>query len=385
MAAISSDIEVEPTPRNTRVNEIVAIGLIATALLLGLCLASYNPNDPSWNAAGGTGVHNWIGAVGANVAAGLFQGIGLAAYLLPFLLLAAAWRRVRSRRINSPMMRLVGLVVLVLSASALLSLANIRPFFDSSFNAGGLTGAIIARALVAGLNTIGAAILLSAIAATGVLLATRFSFAAFYEKVSLLFSDRFSALRAIPERFHAWRQARRERKILRGDARRQARAERAALKAGNVLPMGEAGASPQIAPIAGARVDGELAEAFASFSAATSAGAKTMAAAAGAATAPARRSIWPSRGKSLPAAESAKIDEMMREAAVKRKTESPASGSLPFDGDRRISTRTLSDYKLPAVEFLHAAQMRRELADDGLLNMAARLAEKCREVSVSGQ
>src|SRR5438067_4792632 len=108
MAAIPSDIEVEPAQRNSRLNEIIAIALIATALLLGLCLASYNPNDPSWNAAGDTGVHNWIGAVGANVAAALFQFIGLAAYLLPFLLLAAAWRRFRLRRITAPITRLTG-------------------------------------------------------------------------------------------------------------------------------------------------------------------------------------------------------------------------------------------------------------------------------------
>ena len=120
MAAIPSDIEVEAAPRNTRVNEIIAIALIAVALLLGLCLASYNPNDPSWNAAGEAGARNWIGAVGANVSAGLFQAIGLAAYLLPFLILAAAWRRFRSRKINAPVSRLAGLVVLVFSSSALL-------------------------------------------------------------------------------------------------------------------------------------------------------------------------------------------------------------------------------------------------------------------------
>ncbi len=67
MAAISSDIEVEvqPSPRNTRVNEIVAIALMALGLLLFLCLFSYNPSDLSWNAAGESGSHNWIGAVGA--------------------------------------------------------------------------------------------------------------------------------------------------------------------------------------------------------------------------------------------------------------------------------------------------------------------------------
>src|SRR5207253_8267261 len=98
MAAIQTEIEIQAAPRNTRANEIIAIGLIALAVLLGLCLASYNPNDPSWNAAGELGAHNWIGTIGANVAAACFQTIGLAAYLLPFLLLATAWRRFRSRR-----------------------------------------------------------------------------------------------------------------------------------------------------------------------------------------------------------------------------------------------------------------------------------------------
>src|SRR6185369_5161600 len=149
MAAIQQDIELESSERNTRINEIIAIGLVAVALLLGLCLASYNPNDPSWNAAGEAAARNWVGTIGANVAAGLFQAIGLAGYLLPFLILAAAWRRFRSRTINAPLSRLVGLVLIVLSSSALLSLANLRPFYDGSFNAGGLTGAIISRALVA--------------------------------------------------------------------------------------------------------------------------------------------------------------------------------------------------------------------------------------------
>src|SRR5438876_7423431 len=147
MATITTEIEVQPSPRNTRVNEIIAIALIALALLLGLCLASYNPNDPSWNAAGEVSARNWIGTVGANVAAALFQTIGLAAYLLPFLLIAAAWRRFRSRRINAPVTRLVGLILVVLSSAALLTLANIRPFFDASFNGGGLAGAVVARAL----------------------------------------------------------------------------------------------------------------------------------------------------------------------------------------------------------------------------------------------
>ncbi len=392
MAAIPTEIEVEAPLRNTRVNEIIAIALVALALLLGLCLWSYNPNDPSWNAAGEASAHNWIGAVGANVAAALFQTIGLAGYLLPFLLLAAAWRRFRSRRIKAPMSRLVGLVLLVLSSSALLTLANIRPFFDNSFNAGGLAGEVIASALVAGLNTVGAAILLAAVAATGFLLATRFSFALFYENLTLTLGNRFAPLRAIPQGFRAWRLARRARAQMRIETRRQARADRAALKHGAGSAQAASRDASSIGPntrIAGSQTnpDGsELAEAFASFSAATSTGTKTMAAAAGAATAPAKRSLWPSRGKATPVAESALVEAMVRDAAVKRKTESPASDSLPFDGQRRISPKTAaSDYQLPSVELLNEAEMRREQADDELLNMATKLAEKCREFNVTGQ
>jgi len=378
------EVEVHPAPRNTRVNEIVAIALVALGLLLFLCLFSYNPNDPSWNAAGETGSHNWIGAVGANVAAASFQSIGLAAYLLPFLFLAAAWRRFRSRRINAPLSRVIGLILVVLSSSALLALAHFRSFFDASFNAGGLGGVMISRALVSGLNTVGAAILLAAIAATGLLLATRFSFALFYENLTLVLGDRFASLRLIPERFRAWRMARRERRQERLEMRRQAKAEREA--AGSAAEVNAAGAEVTAANTTEIRAGGdEIAEAFASFSATTTNG-KTMAAAAGAATAPAKKTGWSTRSKSTEVAESALVEEMVREAAVKRKTEAPATGSLPFDGQRRVSAKTAaSDYQLPSVELLNEAQMRREQADDELLNMATKLAEKCREFNVTGQ
>src|SRR5215471_8537065 len=354
MAAIQTDVEVEPAQRNTRLNEILAIGLVALALLLGLCLVSYNPNDPSWNAAGETAARNWVGIVGANVAAALFQSIGLAAYLLPLLALAAAWRRFRSRRINAPFLRLSGLVILVLSSAALLSLANIKPFFDASFNAGGLVGAMIARTLVSGLNTIGATILLAAVAATGLLLATNFSFTNFYQRLATAIGNRFAALRRIPQRFRAWRLARRAKRAEWAALKLQdnATAESEAASAGKIT-----GAEPRTQIRSS---DTELAEAFASFTAATAAPAKTMSAAAGAATAPPKRAAWAMRGKTE-AAETALVEDMVREAAVKRKTETPAN------------------------DLLNEPQMRRETADDELLSMATKLAEKCREFNVTGQ
>ncbi len=371
MAAIPTDIEVEPARERSRFNEIIVIALAAAALLLGLCLVSYHPNDPSWNAAGESSAQNWIGTVGANVAAALFQTIGLAAYLVPVLILAAAWRRFRAQRINAPIYQLLGLVICVFAAAALLSLAHLRPMFDASINAGGLAGVMISRALVSGLNTIGAAILLVAVAAVGVLLATNFSFATLGQSLR----GPFSALQTLPARFTAWRLARRANR----DLRRQ-----------QIIDANGNGDAPQVInregkPVAHAGVtaaeSAEIASAFESFSAATTG--KVMAAAAGVATAPAKKSLLPSRGKT-PAAETALVQEMMREASVKRKTDSAESGSLPFEG-RKVSSKTPTDYQLPSLDFLNEAQMRSEQADDELLGMATKLAEKCREFNVTGQ
>src|SRR5258708_6459699 len=155
-------------PRNSRQNEIVAILFLAVGLLLALCLvsAAFYPNDPSWNSAGQGTTHNFTGPIGANVAAALFQFIGLAAYLLPILFFAAAWRRFRPRSLRAPLSRIFGLLMLVLAASALLAISNLHPLFDRSVPPGGLAGALISRMLASGLNTVGATILLVAIAAT---------------------------------------------------------------------------------------------------------------------------------------------------------------------------------------------------------------------------
>src|SRR5438132_1647749 len=204
------------TPRNSRRNEIMAILLFAVGVLLSLCLisAAFYPGDPSWNSAGQTETHNWTGTIGSNVAAFLFQFVGFAAYLLPCLLLAAAWRRFNTRSFRAPFYRLFGLVVLTLAAAALLSISNIQPIFDSSVQPGGLVGTLISRGLASGLNTVGATVLLIAVAATGLLLATNFSFIGLYETIVEVIVERFAVVRNLPQKFKAWRQARAERRRL---------------------------------------------------------------------------------------------------------------------------------------------------------------------------
>src|SRR5215470_4880946 len=219
-------------PRAGRGSEILAILFLALGLLLALCLisAAFYPNDPSWNSAGAAQTQNWAGAIGANVAATALQFIGLAAYLLPLLLFAAAWRRFRPTSTHRPWARIVGLVVLVAATAALLSISHLHPLFDSSVQPGGLLGAVIAQGLASGLSNVGASVLLVAIAASGLLLATNLSFVRISEIIVNAIRTRFAFVGKLPERFRAWRQMRAERARLKRETKAAIKAERDAAK-----------------------------------------------------------------------------------------------------------------------------------------------------------
>jgi len=391
------------TPRNSRRNEIVAVLLLAVGLLLTLCLvsAAFNPSDPSWNSVGQTGTHNWAGVIGAYVAAAVFQSIGLAAYLLPFLFLAAAWRRFKTRSFRAPFSRLLGLILLTLAAAALLSISNIQPIFDSSVEPGGMVGKLIARGLASGLNTVGATVLLIAIAATGLLLATNFSFIGLYEKLVSLIAERFASVTTIPARFKAWREARSEqarvrkeqRELLKGQQLAAREASKASLDLNpeeRIAQFMKEGSATAINAEAISRGETAGVQQVATIQGST---APARAAAAGAGVpgtavvnSPGRRSIFPgSKGGAAVLDDDPEAEEMVKGASVLRpKGEAPATGKLPFDADRtkRVS---YSDYSMPPLDFLNEAPPPSEQADAELLGLATRLAEKCKEFNVTGQ
>jgi DNA segregation ATPase FtsK/SpoIIIE, S-DNA-T family len=392
------------TPRNSRRNEIIAILLFAAGLLLSLCLvsAAFYPGDPSWNSAGQNETHNWTGAIGANVAAFLLQFVGLAAYLLPGLLLAAAWRRFKTRTFRAPFSRLIGLIVLTLAAAALLSICNIQPIFDSSVQPGGLVGTLISRGLASGLNTVGATVLLIAVAAMGLLLATNFSFISLYERIVELVVKRFAGIRNLPQNFRAWRQARSERRRLQKEQLSILKAEQLATRTANqsllqlspeerITEYMTEGNSAKVGAgainrgesrmqAATTTIEGSSEPARAAAAVVGVPGATVVEGRAG------RRSIFPGpRGATAVADGEPEIEEMVKGVSVLRpKGEAPATGKLPFDADRtkRVS---YSDYSMPPLEFLNEAPPHSEQADAELLGLATRLAEKCKEFNVSGQ
>ena len=416
-------------PRNTRRNEIIAIVLFALGVLFLLCLVpfSYHPNDPSWNTSTGRneGTHNWIGIVGANIADGLFQFVGLAAYLLPVLLFAAAWRRFRTRRIHAPLSRVVGLVTLLVASSGLLALSSIGPLIDKSFKPGGTTGTLIATVLASGLNTVGASILLVALAAVGLLLATNFSFVRAYEWLLASFGNRFAFLRNMPERFRAWRLSRRERARLRVEMRRAARAEREAtqgalkhsremtaaervaefmrensvaqesgLSATTAIKRSAAAAASQTSAEQQQAPGGQVETGLAARAATVSIGGT------GASLPPAEKSVPAGRASSTTASRAATaqaetrgtsaVEEMVKSASVVRtdidSQEKGAGGTM--ERVRRASMSAgvaLPDYKMPDLDFLNAPPPHLEHADEEYYAIASRLAEKCKEFNVTGK
>jgi S-DNA-T family DNA segregation ATPase FtsK/SpoIIIE len=391
-------------PPAGRSNEILAILLLAVGLLLSLCLisAAFYPNDPSWNSVGQAETHNWAGSIGANVAATAFQFIGLAAYLLPLLLFAAAWRRFRTGHIQSPLSRIGGLIVIVVAVSALLSISGLHALFDSSVQPGGLLGTVVAQVLASGFNTVGATILLIAIAATGLLLATNISFIRLYAFVAGVVATRFAFVGTLPEKLRMWKQQRQEHARLRKETKLALKAEqeaaRSALKQTSNLTPAERVAEFMKEPITSpARVT--TPSVMRSENIITTRepepSVTVLGAAAGAAPAsstPAatvvtsrsgRKSIFP-----IPATDGTintedDVEEMVKGASVLRtKTETPATGKLPFDASRHVS---YLDYTLPPLEFLNEAPPHSEQADAELLGLANRLAEKCKEFNVTGQ
>jgi len=157
--------------------ELAGLLVGTTGLLLILAFASYDPRDPSLlhqTARPPGGVHNWIGPFGAEVSALGFGLLGLTAFLVPALLLVAAWRRLAPGDRQRVFGRGFGVLLLVVSAPGVLALALGRVAWrGSELAAGGALGELAYEALAARLNVPGAALVLIAAVIVGSTLAVQ--------------------------------------------------------------------------------------------------------------------------------------------------------------------------------------------------------------------
>jgi DNA segregation ATPase FtsK/SpoIIIE, S-DNA-T family len=164
-----------------RLRESLIILLLPVVLYLLACLLSYHPADPGWSHAGDDGqVRNFGGLAGAYMADLLLYLVGLVAYLLPLILVLAAWAALRAGQGDrtsplEPALRLVGFVGFVLGGAGLAQLHFQGGGVDLPGQSGGILGQLVASALVAGFGLLGATLFLLGLFLVAVTLSTGLS------------------------------------------------------------------------------------------------------------------------------------------------------------------------------------------------------------------
>jgi S-DNA-T family DNA segregation ATPase FtsK/SpoIIIE len=225
--------------------------LVAAGLLL-LALLSYTPSDPSFNTVGsyvtGRPAHNWTGIVGAWISDTALQVIGVSVFLLPLVLARLGISWMRSRPAGSPFAKIVGLGFWAVFAPAAIALLPGHLLWRHALPIEGVTGRIVADAMVQYLNLPGTCIVVALMVALSLYLATTFTFNTASEWAAARFG--------FVQRVMAWWRNRRESKRA-GDAdaeldgyeskreRALAKARRAEAKLRRDEP-----ASPEVAPAA---------------------------------------------------------------------------------------------------------------------------------------
>ena len=125
-----------------RATETIGVALIIAALAMTTALGSFNPADPSLNAASGATTANLLGATGAWTADLLMQSIGLAAWVLPAVALAWGWRMVTHRGLGHLWLRLTFLPLALLAAAITLAGPEAGVGWVLKTGYGGVTGDI---------------------------------------------------------------------------------------------------------------------------------------------------------------------------------------------------------------------------------------------------
>ena len=202
--------------RNRRLAEFLGLLAFGVSLMLLISLGTYSPTDPApFFKAGTTGpARNFIGPIGAFLAELLVpQLFGFAALLLPLVLGWVGWSLFWCRPFDAPYTKGAGLLLLLLSTTALLAMAVGRVSYGGEpLRAGGATGELLSGALIASFNRTGAYILLATGLFVAVILSTQFSFAAALSLAGAVLVDRTRAAAAAWVRFREARDKERMRR-----------------------------------------------------------------------------------------------------------------------------------------------------------------------------
>lgn len=168
------------TTTSARHLEVLGLCCLAGAAFTAAALLSYTPEDPSLNHSQPEMALNWMGPVGAHLAASLMEFLGLAAGWIPILLVALAWPLLRART-NWPAAipwLLTGWTAMVLASSGALAFwsPSVTPLgAPLTPPCGGLVGLALAHFLTAWIGLGGFVLVLLVLFVAGLMAATPFS------------------------------------------------------------------------------------------------------------------------------------------------------------------------------------------------------------------
>src|SRR4051812_559909 len=215
--------------KNRRLNELVGFLLFASAGLLLVALVSYSPLDNSWNTAAtspeASPARNWIGVVGAMTSDLLLQGAGITIFLVPVMIGMLAARWYKSRPVDSPIAKCIGVFALMLFTPALLALLPWHLRFRHAAAVEGLVGRVFGDVLIHYFNLIGAYIVCAGVITAALYLSTAFSLGA----ARLWMETRFAFAFAARDRFVDWMNARKAARLRRADEKARAKAAKPVL------------------------------------------------------------------------------------------------------------------------------------------------------------
>lgn len=176
-----------PSPPSRLQREILGIFLITLAVLVFLSVWSFSILDGDWFTPDygipSAAPQNWVGMVGAVIAAGLIGFLGTAALAIPFLILLQGIRVFQEEHWSEKTRSLLGSGLLVLSASTLIHLhhpSSIHALYEGITTDlyAGQAGIWIAEAVDPLFARLGSTVLLTAILLISIRLVAPFSIAA---------------------------------------------------------------------------------------------------------------------------------------------------------------------------------------------------------------
>jgi S-DNA-T family DNA segregation ATPase FtsK/SpoIIIE len=191
-----------------RLNEFIGLLLATMAVLVGLSLISFNPDDPSFNISRSPHFEgkpaNFIGVVGSYIADSFFQAFGYSSFLFPIFLGLYAFYWLASWPVRSFGARLLGMTLMAVTLSSALSVFPALPRVGGEVPAGGFLGKIVADHLDGLVNPAGSVVILVTMFLVSLFLATTFSFT----WAMGVLKPRFQFVSAWAERYKKWQEER---------------------------------------------------------------------------------------------------------------------------------------------------------------------------------